>query len=249
VAKPASGSVINTGNSLATSLSSAWGFLENTGTTTADPQGSRTGALDASVTWSTDVSGDPCLNFSSSTPDRPVSFTGFTLAGTSSWSIALRGNLAGSGSTQVFFGDSTTTNGYLQFQHGVGFTFRSNAGTIYTFTGTTTYLTERDYVLAYDQPGAKVHLYIDGVESGTGLAVTGNDAALTIDNIGNGYSGGDLSFQGKLSYVYVWGLRALLLADASSLDTNPYQIFTSAAAPAMAAPRRGVRSLKHLLTR
>ncbi len=235
MAKPASGTALDTGNALFTSLTAVWGMLEGTGTTSADSTGNgHTLTLNTSgsgVTWSTDANADACLAFAGCTTVAAPITSPIAFNGTASYSFAWRGKQTSADSNGIFAGNEN--NGSLvQFLFwSSGTLFRARTNTIgqvdYDF-GITSAVTEANWLLVYDQPGAKLHLWQNGVESGTGMTVTTNQAGMTWRSLGSGYDAvGDLVLIGKLSYGYLWSGRALTGSDASTLNSNPYVIFQS----------------------
>ena len=85
--KPASGSTLDSGNALFTSLVAVWGMLEGSGATSADSTGNgHTLTTNGSnVTWSTDSNTDPVLAVSASTANAIPIASPITLLGNASW--------------------------------------------------------------------------------------------------------------------------------------------------------------------
>ncbi len=234
MAKPASGTPLDTGNALYTSLAAAWGMLENTGTTSADSTGNGhtlTSVGSNGTAWGTS-GGDVAITYTDDATSSPVT-TPITLLGTSSWSIALRGHQTASDTNGMLLGDNTSTASFLWFNGGSEFRFRSDGSTDYQFTGVTSFTADANYLLVYDQPGAHLHLYKNGSEVGTGFGVGANDAKLIVNTLGNGYTSNTFALTGALVYVYVWQGRALTLTDAGTLNSNPYGFFGSSSSLAI----------------
>ncbi len=235
MAKPASGTPLDTGNALYTSTIAVYGMLEGSGTSSTDSvAGTHNLGLataGSGVTWTT-VSGDAALAFAGCSTVAATIAMPFTLAGSSSWSVAWRGKQTTNNSNGVFAGNELNGGdvSFLFWSGGAQFRFRSAAHTDYDWTGITNFTAEHNYLLVYDQPGAKLHFYVDGVQDGTGLTVTANDAALSLRSLGSGVDGsGTLALVGDLLYFYVWSGRALNGTDAGTLNTIPYGMFGTTA--------------------
>lgn len=230
MAKPASGTPLNTEHALYTSLAAAWGMLEGSDGTSADSTGNgHTLTLGTGLTWTT-ISGEAALDSDGSTTGQALAITSpIACAGTSPWSFAWRAKQDASDNDGMIAGNENNggANSFIWFQGGTSLFFRSNAPSSYSFTGLTNFTADANYLLVWDQAGdAKLHLYKDGSEIGTGMSVTANDAAITFRSLASGYDGAGLfALTGTITYAYLWSGRALTSADASTLHADPYVIF------------------------
>ncbi len=96
MAKPASGTALDTGHSLYPSLSFADAFLEGSGTTTADSKNGNTGTLSSSGLWATDADG-PVIRTVANNVQQPIALASpvvLSASGGVSWSIAWRTKMA-----------------------------------------------------------------------------------------------------------------------------------------------------------
>jgi hypothetical protein len=236
MAKPASGTALNTGHALAPNFA-CWAFLEGSGTSSADSAGSRTLTLNGGtsfVTWTTDANGDPCLSFPNASAAPVTMVSAVQLAGTSSWSIAWRWKKTADNNQGTLFG--TGNNGdpdlFLAYAS-AGFEAIINTGSssynAFDFTSPTSWTTEANYVITFDHAAGsnRFRLYKNGTEVASspvnGLATM----RLFFSIIGSGRDGisGTLALEGKLSYLYVWDARVLSSGEAGSLNTDPYAMF------------------------
>jgi hypothetical protein len=234
VAKPPSGTAIDTGHALYTGLTAAWLMAENTGTTSADDTGhGHTLTLADSAAWGT-AGGETVIAVPSPSGfgSRPLAVSSpFTLSGASSWSVFFRMKMTSDDNSGTFIGDNDDTNNFISFFGSLDqLRVRSSTSTDYIFS-VNSLTTEADVAVVYDQPGAKVHLYIDAVEVGTGASVAGNDAALSVDTLADGYSGGNLALVGHVKAGMVWGGRALTPTEVTSLHTDPYTLWPGSPPP------------------
>jgi hypothetical protein len=232
MAKPASGTALDTGGALYSGLANWWGMLEGSGSTTADGKGSNTGTLDASVTWTTDGDG-PLLAFSDHTVNQPVAITNAapSALGVNNWSIAWRGKQTVDGTFGMVCGDYNSPSGHNNYLWMRGSNYLRYEGfaaatvTAANFTNDTSFTTSKDYVVTGVYTvgvNAVVHLYVDGVEDAAspidpGTGIVGFD---TLIAIGNGFA--NLGLEGQLSYFGIWINRALTQTDAASLHSDPY---------------------------
>lgn len=240
--KPASGTTLDTGHALYTNLSMAWGLLEGSGTTTTDSKSARTGTLSSSGLWSTDGDG-PIILTTNSSDNTPIGFSSdFTFSGTSI-TLAWRAKQTTSNDNGMLLGSPNTSNNYVWLRGGTNLTLKINASVVGTMSPTD-YTALDDWVLACELEPAVTyhhHLFKNGVEvSGSPLDNGGVGLAMTINAIGNGFTSG-ISFVGTISYVYAWDGRMLTGAEAATLHSNPYAIFTGGAAPTTTGPFRSRR--------
>ena len=106
MAKPASGTALDTGHALYTSLTHCWPFYENTGNP-QDKKGTNHTTKDASVTWSTDTAGDVALAFSDNTVASPLAISNPAIGTTTTWSLAWRGKQTAANDYGMVAGDGT----------------------------------------------------------------------------------------------------------------------------------------------
>lgn len=233
--KPASGASLDAGNSLYSHLTAAgsavWAMLEGSGTTSADSSGNGHGlTLDGTCSWSTDGAGNAIVTYGGAAGGHACAVTGPPdLAGTSSWSFAWRGKITGANTFNVFAGGEASGSN-IDFVKGVRLEFDSKAGGSYKFDSyATDFLNDHDYLLVYDQPNARLHLYVDGAEvTGSPLTVASNDAAVKFASLGAGFDGSDsFSILGSLTYGYLMAGYAASSTDASNLHADPYSIFSA----------------------
>lgn len=233
MAKPASGSTLNTGHALYTSLAAVWGMLEGSGTTSADSTGNGHTLTFAggggAPTWSTDGSGDAVIAIGTALNQPLAVGTPFSLSGSSPWSIAFRFKQTADDDAGMVLGDKDDNSNFL-WQSGSTlnqFRFRDDAasgGSDFTNASSTT---DANYVMVYDQAGdGLIHLYKDGSQIGTGIAKP-SAGSLSIDTLGNGYTSTTYALVGTLTYCYVWSGRALNSTEVSSLHSDPYQFFVA----------------------
>lgn len=227
MAKPASGTSLDTGHALYTSLVAAWGLLEGTGTSSADSTGNgHTLTLSSSGLWGTNGAGENILHITTGAHTPADIATPLLTASGTPWSIAFRAKQAASNNFGMVLGDDDDINNFVWFQ-GTQITYRPNgAAASYTWTGLTL-TTVYNYLLVYDggTPG-NVILYQDGVSLGSKALATGH-GAFSLDTIGNAYTSTTFAHVGDIEYVYVWNNRALNSTDAGTLHSNPYVIFSA----------------------
>jgi hypothetical protein len=226
VAKPASGTALNTGHALYSALTAAGsvvlGELEGLGATTADSSGNaNTLTINASgsgLTWGTDGAGDACLNCAGASLTVAGSLaTPIVLDGTGSYTIWVKCKQTANDNNGMICGNENN-GGVTAF-----LAILSGVLRLRTVTGGTT--------VNYDQPGAKVHAYQDGTEIGTGQAVASNRGAITIRSVWSGYQGnGTLSFVGRGSLFYLAKGYSGSGSDATSINSAPYGVFGTPAA-------------------
>ncbi len=233
MAKPANGATLNTGHALYTSLAAVWAMLEGSGGTTADLTGSHNLTLGDSAVWTT-IGGEAAISIPSPAglTAQPLAVASpFTLSAASPWSIAWRGKESADNGAGMTIGDKDDTSNFVWMSGNNDFLrFRSSNTTDHDFA-LSLFTTDANYLLAWDQAGdGKVHLYKDGSQVGTGVASTTSNAGLSIDTVGNAYSGQNFALNGTLTYCYVWSGRALNSTDASTLHSDPY-VFLSAGTP------------------
>jgi hypothetical protein len=227
VAKPASGTALDTGHALYTSLTAAWAFLEGTGGTSADSRGTRTATL-VSGAWGTDANGDACWDISSAHAGPITLGSALNLAGNGDWSLAFRAKTTNADSQAMVCGDNTNTGDFVWMLNGTALRVRDTAGGDYDVGAPTSFTTEANYVIAFNRTEGgtgKFHFYKDGAEVNTGAGGLNGDHYLNINCIGAGYTSSAFSLIGKISYLYAWSGRTLSSSDASALHSDPYVIF------------------------
>lgn len=225
MAKPASGTALDTGHALYTSLSHVWAFLEGSGGTSADSKGTDTATLNGG-SWAT-VGSDPVWRVATAAVNSITLGSTANLSGTADWSIAWRVKKSGQTYEGVIFGDDF---GFCLCNDGSSVFNRDDNAVDNSFTGATTFTVLTDLLLTYDHAGNKMHLYQDGAEvTGSPLTPALSSSPIGITKLACGRSNSDATYSlvGDLHYVYLWAGRALTSTDAGTLDTNPYVIFST----------------------
>jgi hypothetical protein len=235
MAKPASGSTLNTGHALYTNLQNAWAFLEGSGTTSVDSRSANNLTLDGggNVIWDTDASGDNVININSFVA-RPLALDSLiNVPNSGDWTIAwgmdqddaddLRGMILG---TYL-----EGTRSYLFARNGTNLSYRYKEESITVSFGDAAddFKANINCVLAFSNSSGDAKLYIDGVLVDTKALVT--TRSLDIDTIGHASTSVNTSFIGLMKYVYVWVGRELNATEAAALTTDPYDFFTPATPP------------------
>lgn len=228
MAKPASGTALDSGNSLYSGMEAIYALLEGTGSTSEDSYGTNDLTLSGSGLWGTDADG-PVLALTNNADNKPAELAS-TIAfdGLASYSIAFGGKQTTSNDDGMVMGNPDAAQPYIWLRGGNYLRFKATNGTVCDFTSLTTFTTQADYLLVYEFIPAVsnlLYLYKDGTLTADSPINAGLD--FTIESIGNGFNtgGGALALVGNLSYVYVWRGRALDATDASTLATDPYVIF------------------------
>ena len=218
MAKPASGSTVDTEHALAASMVNCWAFLEGSGSTSADSvvASSNTATLDG-ASWTTE-SGDNCLSNSTAADAAPVTLASpVTLDGAGDWTIAWRAKATTADNNGMVCGDKSDTNDFV-WGNGSQIQFRNSAGTTQALTrGDQTTL--HDYVLTYTQSTNTLELYVDG--SSITSANPSGTSTILIDAIMGGYST-DFAHVGTYHYLMLWSGRALSSGDVSTFYSDPY---------------------------
>ncbi len=232
MAKPASGTALNTGHALYTSLANAYAFLEGTGGTSADSKSANTATLNHG-SWAT-VSSDPVWRIAAAVSDAITLGSTISIAGTSSWSIAFRMKHSGDTFEGATHSDSAGATLVVTFEGSYLF-WRANIGSSddHTFTGTTSFTTVADYVLTYDHAANRLHLYVNGTEDASSPQIpAGANTQLDVDRLASRGDNGVYGLVGDFHYWYVWSGRVLSGAEATTLAADPYAMFAAAAAAA-----------------
>lgn len=227
MAKPASGTGLDTGSAFYSGLAAVWAFLEGSGGTSADSKGSNGLTLN-SGSWSTDAAGDACWHVGSAAANPVALASAIAYDGTTAWSIAWRGKQDANNANGMMLGNDSGTR-YLWYEGGSDIDYASSAGAS-RFNSNTDFTTERDYVLAYD-PSDPIAGFASSRLFTNGSADAQNPrlgADLRFDRLMAGYDGtSTLGLVGTLSYFYLWSGRTLTQSEASTLHSNPYAIFST----------------------
>lgn len=220
--KPSSGSSLDTGHALYSSLLHAWGLLEGSGSSSVDSRNGNTLTLGTGATWTTNGSGEAVLVFAGTGATVSPLASTVTLANGTNWSVAWAAKQTTTGNQGVLF--ANTTSGLL-YQSATNFRYRSTTPADANFSGASPFTTTANYVLSYDSEANQVSLYKNGTLISTLTAPSGNLVATHI-----GSQGTTTSFRllGQLEYLYVWSGRALNSTEAGTLNTDPYVVFVSA---------------------
>ena len=238
--KPASGTALNTGHSLAVGMLHFWAMLEGSGTTTADSKGGMTGTFVGSPSWTTDAEGPLITGMTAgNNVITSAAASGFTdpLVMTMAFRVTLpnisTGRFSpfamdnGSGAMPFFeFGD---INGLANAFHVL------IPGTIVAEAAIGAYSVDDAATFAYVRNGAgDTHVfYRDG--SALTKTATGNEST-SYSNGSDKRLMGDRSdaatqpWTKRMAWVAVWN-RALSAGEVSSFTTDPFQVFGSGGLP------------------
>jgi hypothetical protein len=237
MAKPASGTALDTGHALYTSMIHAWGLLEGTGTTITDSRGTNHGTLRSSGLWSTDADGPTVVETDGTQRTIALGSTVTIGASDADFSIAWRAKQTTTNNNGMLLGPNNTQAEYI-WMRDANYARVNMNGSSYNFTDLTTFTTNANYLLVRDfEAGVTDHLllYKDGT-----LVREENSAgwgSIAFDTIMNGWTlADDLGLEGTLNYLYVWSGRALNSTDASTLHANPYVIFTGGGGGGLSIP-------------
>lgn len=204
-----------------------------TGTTSADLAiGGRTLTFAGGAgapTWGTDSNGDAAIILGTALANPLALASALALAGNQSWSLAWRAKQASDSDNQGAIAGTGAAGGFVSMFGSSNYLgVRPDAGGDADFTSQTVFTTEANYLLVWDEPNGYVHLYKNGAEvAGSPVSIGGGSFPLTIDRLGNGYSGTVFSLVGSISYVYAWANYAATPADAAALHANPYRGLTT----------------------
>ncbi len=227
MAKPASGTALNTGSAYYSLLANCWALLEGTGTTSVDSKVSNVLTLSSSGNWGTNAAGDNAIVLAAATATPLGLASAVTLVDTNSWSIAWGGKELAADSNGMILGDNTVTSDFIWFQNGTALSFRNTDSTQGNFTALTTFTTEANYLLTYQYVSGvsgTLTLYKNGSAVAAPNPLTTFDGKIKINTLGNGYTSNTFSLKGTLSYVYIFN-TALSSGDATALDSDPYTMF------------------------
>lgn len=249
MAKPASGTAINTGNSDATGLGAAWGLLEGTGLASADSVSGNAHPLTlASNYWATNGSGENIIRIGAGAANPLAITLPFDFAHADPWSIFFRGKMASaSGQAGMVMGEQGTTNSFLWLDGSGGrFVFRDKNTNDLAATLTSSELTTiGNYMVVRDPSDSSVTLYRNGVQiqRSTSYVSGASKGGFVLNCIGNAYTGSALALVGDVEVAYVWTV-AKGTGTVANLHADPYSLF-SAPAPTQAVllPRRLNRAL------
>ncbi len=261
--KPASGTALDTGHALYTSLEAVWAMLEGTGTTSADSRGNSHDLTFSAIggghdpTWGTDGSGDAEIRFpgvGSGSSTKPLAMgtilPDLSNAGnTLDYSLAYRIKQTTLNTRGMFLAQKGATKDYLWLAgHVPELLVVSEGGTSSTDTTDVDFTVYHDYVLTYTH-GSGFRHYQDGVLSAGSPFGAGAGWVHGLDTLGAGYnSSSDFSLVGAMSYMYVWLTRVLTITEAAALHTNPYAFFQTAAAFVPAQPQVIRQAVKRAAT-
>ncbi len=231
MAKPASGTGLDTGSSLYSVLtavgSAVWGLLEGSGSTSADSSGNgHTLTPDATATWSTNGAGEAILACSGTSGNTCPITSPIALASTSAWSFAFRLKVNVTATYESVFGASN--NDLLVNDTSIA-AYRSISGAQANFTsaGAIDWVTDADWLLTVDGLSSlKVRLYHNGTEVGDSpKTIAAGDSQFTFSSLGSPAS--TFQFAGTLTYGYLMNGYVATGTDASNLHSNPYFIFST----------------------
>jgi hypothetical protein len=235
MAKPASGTGLDTGHALYTNLFAVYGFLEGSGTTTADSKGSLTGTLSSSGLWSTDADGPIVLTTSASTLNITTGTGSFGPSG-HDWSMAFRVKQTTSNDNGLLLYDAVGTE--VQLRGGTGILVQDQDGFSHAFTGQTDFTSQHDYVITFVASTGSCKVYVDGSLTSDGAQTIHANGRYAYTEFA---AGANVSFVGSVSLIYFWKDRILTSTEAGTLHSTPYVIFQSGAAAFLAAQGLNVR--------
>lgn len=223
MAKPASGSTLDSGHSLAANLVLALPFTEGSGLTSQDVStGGRTWTR-GSITWDTE-GGDAVVSNASEANNGLLSST-LSVAGNQNWSAAWRSKHAANLSFGVMAGVASSNLGMIYMRNDSGnrsCRFRDGSNNTGTINQADTFSTSvEDYVLTYDHAAQLLELWRDGVSVGSVSYTAGADWQI---NSVIGGSTNPLAHTGTLHYFYLWDGRKLNSTEIGSLHTDPYSM-------------------------
>lgn len=249
MAKPASGTSLDTGHALYSAWTAVYGLLEGETTTSNDSKGSNHLTLSSSGLWTTNLGGENIIGIASATASPLALTSAITLPNNADWSIFMRIKLAANNSNGMLLGDNTNTNDFVWANGGNYLRYRDSFGSDADFTSITSFTTAVNLAMIFTDSDSKVRLYADNTEVNAGGIVIGG--GLLINTLGNGYTSNTLALVGDIECCYIANGHAFSSGDRGGLHADPYSIF-SAGSPAVAskaAERRGRRIRAHMLTR
>lgn len=238
MAKPASGTALDTGHSLYANLLHAWAFLEGSGSTTADSRNGNTLTIGGTAAWATNGAGEPIIDMPSASGSQLDPASDVTLSNAQTWSLAWSAKQDVSGTAGIFAGNgSSSSSSFLFFNGGSLLRYRPlDPGVDSDFSGVTDFTQDDDWVLVFDQPNARLHLYRNGSEVSGSPDTTSVLGDFAITRLGSGGNSASFALVGDMTYFYVWDGRALSGAEAATLAVDPYVIFEGEAATPLAPP-------------
>lgn len=204
MAKPASGSTLDTGHALATDMVACWPMLEGSGTTTADLTANNNDLTFAggggAPTWSTDGSGDAIIAIGTqlTEPLNPASAISLG-ASLASWSIAFRAKQTTSGDKGMVFGDYSSTLPYFWFFGGTFFGGRDNNNQNLDLSSITSFTSDANYVIVYDGAADTYTLWKDGASVQQLTSIV--SCPVTIGTVGNAFNVSTFALVGSFTYM------------------------------------------------
>lgn len=251
MAKPVSGSALDTNSTYYDSLSNAWGFLEGSGTFSVD---SRT-RLNATfshtdISWTTNAS--EAVISSTNTANHAwidLNQTVSLEAGVS-WTIAFNMHLNEFLSDGVLLANSAEDS-YVAMMAGGSPHIRvySTTGRLYTFTNFA-YTVASNYAIVYDSTIEQMLFYKDGAVSSGVDVLSPSESGLELNRmIGDSSALVGQTLEGVLRYMYIWPGRALDSSLVADLHTDPYRIYSSTARMLSRTPTASRANLQHILGR
>lgn len=227
MAKPASGTALDTGHALFGNWTHVWAFLEGTGTTIEDSKGSNDGTLRSSGLWTTNADG-AIVRETDGTQRTVALGSAVTLGGSDAdFTIVFRVKQTADNDNGMVLGPNNSNDDYLWLR-GANYLRYNTTGTSFNFTDLTLFTTIATYILVRDrEAGVTDHLllYKDG-----SLVHEENAAgweSITFDTLGNGWTlANDLGLEGDLEFVGVMDGYAMNSTEVTNLSAALYGIFT-----------------------
>jgi len=237
--------VVDNTQALASGLIEYWVLNEGTGSTTTELINGRVATLSAGATWSTDQNGDPAINFDGGAQAQAVGSTferlNLTDINTFTIAVAYLPRNVGAGAPMTIFGvDSGNSNmaTKIKMNHNgsgsLSAVIPPGAGVYVAETGASVVSANTWQQIVYSRNGlgsGSNKIYVDGVSKT--LTVDNTTASFNDNNTGQKHligalaDGGPENFDGKISWIGIWG-RQLSAAEMTTLAATPYIILKPA---------------------
>jgi hypothetical protein len=226
--KPPSGSALDTGGSLYSALTAAFGFLENTGTTSTDAKGGIVATFSSSPApaWSSDSEGP----FIHCTADEQYLTLGSNIVIPINTSFSLAWGTKNISAQSAICGNRLTSSNYMiqNTNSTLGMNQPLIGNQTYNDSLTSSVANRNDYVASFSYSGGSytVNLYENGtLQTSSPYTTAANASTWTINSICKGLSSTGFGMRGDLYYLYICSGTALSSTDATNLRTNPYFVY------------------------